>query len=334
MEMKREITRYMRSGAKVLLLGGMMLFVAGCVKRDMEIRPDEGYMEIALDWGGDSRPQEARYLLYSESGALIREVSGITDIFKGAFPVAAYRLVVHNTDARQVDWRGTEKYETAEVFAKATHYSEGHPLLEGVPCVLEPQVVFAAGRCEEGEKVEVRQLDTVRLTVRPRELTKQMKFRFIVNSTQPVQSLTGVLVGVAPGIFLADGSSDTSSPCAMEYTARRVDSGRAVHSVQGVETIYEARFNVFDLLADTQSPAGTNPLIIRLTLDDGSRSTGTFDLTPTLKELIAENGGQLPSEIPVEVAVLLRGVDLSATVAPWDDSGSGSGDPRPQAWEE
>ena len=51
MEMKRELTRYMRP-ARVVVLGAAVLSLAGCVKRELEIRPDEGYVEIALDWAG------------------------------------------------------------------------------------------------------------------------------------------------------------------------------------------------------------------------------------------------------------------------------------------
>lgn len=128
MEMKRERMRYMRPAA-VWLLGTAMLALAGCVKRDLEIRPDEGCVEIVLDWtkaGGSSR--SARLLFYNESGTLVKEVSGVTDCFKGTFPLGNYRLLVHNTDAVRVDWRGTERYESAEVFALPAQYgTDYHP---------------------------------------------------------------------------------------------------------------------------------------------------------------------------------------------------------------
>ena len=61
--------------AKIVALGTAILSLAGCVKRDLEMRPDEGYVEIALDWtktGMTSR--SARYLFYNEAGMLVRVV--------------------------------------------------------------------------------------------------------------------------------------------------------------------------------------------------------------------------------------------------------------------
>ena len=87
MEMKRYTKRYTRP-ASALLLGVAVLSLAGCVKRELEIRPDEGYVEIALDWTGTgTSPRSARYLFYNETGALVKEVSGVTDCFKGTLPV-------------------------------------------------------------------------------------------------------------------------------------------------------------------------------------------------------------------------------------------------------
>ena len=328
METKRDLTKYMRPAAGVLLLGTVALSLLGCVKRELEVRPDEGYVEIALDWGGDTRPQSARYLIYNEDGSLVKEVSGVTDCFKGTLPTGNYRVVVHNTDAQQVDWRGTERYETAEVYARETNYSEGHHPAAGVPCVLEPQVVFGTGRCNEDDGFEVIQLDTVRLSVTPAELTKTVKLHFTVESSQAVSSLSGILSGVAQGVFLADGRCNASSPCAVEYRAEAAAGGTTFRAAGAA---YEAQVGIFDLVTTAQSPAGTNTLHVRLSLDDGSQISGTFDITGTLKQLIAGSGGSLPDDIPVSVTLHVQGTDLEATVEPWDESGTGSGDPRPQA---
>ena len=325
MEMKRYTKRYMRP-ANMLLLGVAALSLAGCVKRELEVRPDEGYVEIALDWAGaGTSSRSARYLFYNESGALVHEVSGLTDGFKGTLPVGTYRVVVHNTDAAQVDWRGCEQYESAEVFAKTTDYSTGHHPTEGVPCILEPRDVFATGGCNESETVEVRQMDTTLLSVTPVELTKRVAVRFAVevNGGESVQSLRGVLGGVSHGYFPGKRCHNASSSCAMEFMA--------VPGTKAASDTYTARVNVFGLLATSQSPAGTNTVHVTLSLEDGSQSTGTFDLTPTLQQLIAANGGVLPDEIPLSVTLRVQEAGLSATVEPWIEGGTGSGDPRPQA---
>lgn len=325
MEMKRYTKRYM-CPARVVVLGAAMLSLAGCVKRELEIRPDEGYVEIALDWAGaGTSSRSARYLFYNEAGALVKEVSGVTDCFKGTLPTGVYRLIVHNTDAGQVDWRGCEKYESAEVFAKTTDYSTDHHPAEGVPCIQEPRDVFATGGCNESETVEVLQLDTTRLSVTPAELTKQVAIRFTVDAAggQSVRALHGVLGGIAHGYFPGKRCHNTSSSCAVEFTA--------APGTKAASDAYTARVNVFGLLTTAQSPAGTNTVHVALALDDGSQVTGTFDLTPTLQQILASGGGAFPVEIPLEITLRVQEAGLSATVQPWDESGTGSGEPRPQA---
>lgn len=335
MEMKRYTKRYMRL-AKVLVLGAAMLSLAGCVKRELEIRPDEGYVEIALDWSAsDVASRSARYLFYDEAGALVKEESGVTDCFKGILPTGTYRVVVHNTDAEGVDFRGTDKHETAEVFAKTTDYSEGHHPAEGVPCILEPRDVFAAGGCNESATVEVRQLDTTLLSVTPAKLTKRVKMLFRVNSSEEIRSLSGVLEGVAPGVFLHSGSCNRSSACAVEFTAvPGAETASAMKAAAGTKasgTGYTAALHVFELSTTAQSPEGTNRLNMRLSLANGAQATGSFDITSALKQIIAGNGGVLPEEIAVEVTLQVQAAGLDATVEPWDESGTGSGSPRPQA---
>lgn len=324
MEMKRYTKRYMRP-ARVVVLGAAMLSLAGCVKRELEIRPDEGYVEIALDWSKAQSSRSARYLFYNEAGALVKEVSGVNECFKGVLPTGTYRLIVHNTDAGQVDWQGCEKYESAEVFAKETNYSEGHHPGEGVPCIQEPREVFATGGCNESETVEVRRMDTTRLSVTPVVLTKQVAMRFTVevNGDASVQSLHGVLGGVSHGFFPGKGCHNASSSCAVEFMA--------VPETKAASDAYTARVNVFGLLTTAQSPAGTNTVHVTLDLDDGSQMTGTFDLTPTLQRILASGGGAFPVEIPLEITLRVQEAGLSATVQPWDESGTGSGELRPQA---
>lgn len=326
MEMRKYIKKSCARPAAALLLGAAVLSLSGCVKRELEVRPDEGYVEIALDWAGaGTSPRSARYLFYNESGALVKEVSGVTDCFKGTLPVGDYRVVVHNTDAAQVDWRGCEKYESAEVFAKETNYGGDHHPGEGVPCIQEPREVFAAGGCNESERVEVRQMDTTRLSVTPVELTKRVALHFTaeVNGAASVLALHGVLSGIAHGYFPGKRCHNASSSCAVEFMA--------VPGTKAASSAYTTEVNVFGLLTTAQSPAGTNTVHVTLDLDDGSQIKGVFDITPALQRILASGGGAFPVEIPLEVTLRVQEAGLSATVEPWIEGGEGSGEPRPQA---
>ena len=170
--------------------------------------------------------------------------------------------------------------------------------------------------------MEVLLLDTTRLSVTPVVLTKQVAIRFTVeaNGGQSVRALHGVLGGVSHGYFPGKGCHNASSSCAVEFTA--------APGTKAASDAYTARVNVFGLLTTAQSPAGTNTVHVALDLDDGSQMTGTFDITPALQRMLASGGGAFPVEIPLEITLRMQGqgVGLSATVQPWDLSGTGSGD--------
>ena len=97
------------------------------------------------------------------------------------------------------------------------------------------------------------------------------------------------------------------------------------------EAAYAAQVNVFGLLTTAQSPAGTNNVHVALDLTDGTQMTGTFDITSTIRQILASEGGTLPWEIPLDITFYVRATGLNATVEPWDESGEGTGEPRPQA---
>lgn len=289
---------------------------AGCVRRDLEPWPTEGSVEIVLDWDGDERPQTARFLFYDESGDLVREETGLTDGFRGTLPVGKYLLVVHNTDAGQVEYRGTEKYETAEVYAKHIDYGKGQHPAEGVPCILEPQMAFGAGACNEFDRIEVFPGRTTPATITPGLLVKQVEFRFSVKSDAEVRSLRGVLGGVAPGVFLADGRHNTATSCSLEFTASpasRATSGD-----------YTARVGIFNLLTTAQSPDGTNIVHVVITLADGQELPADVDLTPTLREIYTGQGNILPAEIPLDITFTVTELGLSSTVGEWTPGSGGS----------
>ena len=149
-----------------------------------------------------------------------------------------------------------------------------------------------------------------------------------------MQSLTGVLEGVAPGVFLSSGAHNAAHSCAVEFTASPAASSSAAMpsgSRASSPAVYTSETEVFNLLTTAQSPAGTNRLHVTLTLGDGTEATGTFDITDALQQLMADNGGERPGEISLSVTLHLQETTLNATVEPWDETGTGSGEPRPQA---
>lgn len=312
------------------------LLLTGCVKRDLEMRsqlppaPKKGYAEIALDWGdATAHPQTVRLLFYDEAGMLVQEAKGLTDGFRDSIAAGKYRIAVHNEDALNVNYRGMESYTTAEVFAQEMEYTPAPAIAWNcasrnpvIPRILEPQSVFGTGRFTEFETLEITVGKPTRATVNPKLLTHEVEFHFVVMSDIAVQTFTGVLNGVAPGIYFSTGKHNAAPSCAIEFAA--------VPIAKTANKEYTALLNVFNLLTTAQSPDGTNTIDVALELVDGRKFQLQVDLTSTLKQIIADNGGEIPMEIPVEVTFYIVGLDLTATVTPWDQSGTGGGDPRPQ----
>lgn len=309
------------------------LLLTGCVKRELEMRPvqGDGEVELSLDWGAlPTPPASARCLFYNEQGQLVKEVPGATDVVREALPMGKYRLIVHNEDGRQIDFRGTDAYDLAEVFAlsltEARAATDSHLRTTHLPCILEPKAIYGAGTCREGEWLIVEPNKTTCATVSPTTLTRQVQFRFMVKGDIEVQTLTGMLNGVAPGIFLATGEINRSESCSLQFTAltRRSGQGKGDEADE-----FTVNLNVFNLLATTDSPAETTTINVTLTDTRGTRYDVSVDITPALQQIIGENGGTIPVEVPVEVLFEVVSIgNITSTVRPWDDSGTGGGKPN------
>lgn len=304
-------------------MGGVLLSAAGCVERDLEQRPGEGYVEIAVDWNGSDSNisnRDTRFLFYDTTGRLVKEQSGIRDRFEGVLPAGSYRLVVHNTDSENVEWRGCETFEQAEVYARQIAYTLADCPSEAV-CIAEPGQVYAANVCNESATVEVTDIGTTRLSVTPQSLTHNLTLRFSVSTYdgEQVASLAGAIDGVSPGYFPGKGCCETGVSCAQEFTAAATGEG------------YAAEIELFGFVTSADSAASTNRLYVSIALTDGEIFTSAFDMTAALKKILADNGGTLPRDIALDIELHVRQVGLGATVTPWDESGTGSGSPRPRA---
>lgn len=307
-------------GTGVLLALLFLVLLSGCVKRDLEYRtgtPDagEGGVEIALDWGGDERPREARYLFYrEEDGTLYRSFEGVTDGYKGTLPAGKYRLIVYNTDAVRVGYCGVENYHTAYVFA----LPEENGVKAASACIQEPEGVYAIGECEAGVTLDVREGETLISAVHPRCLTRRVRLHIELENMQ-MEHIEGYLNGVTPSVVLAT-SEYRPANCAVAFTT--------TPQIQGSE--FTAAVHVFDIRAAHQDTPGSNTLDLTLTDGSGESHDTTIDISEAVSEVIENNGGEIPVEIPVKIElILIDNGNLQATVTPWDEGGTGGGHPFP-----
>lgn len=312
-----------RGTGALLMVSLSLVLLSGCVKRDLEYRPgtpggeNTGMIDIALDWNGDKRPQEARYLIYrEEDGTLYRSFEGITDGYKGELPEGKYHLIVHNTDAQQVGYCGMENYRTAYVFALPETTVKA---AQGSSYIKEPDAVYGIGRCEIGEVFEVRKGETLVSTVHPKCLTHRVELLFELKNME-MRAMKGYLEGVTPSVVLSSGEYHPAN-CAVAFST--------TVETQGVQ--FAGAVNIFDIRAAHEDAPGSNTLDLTMTDLQGTDRPVQIDITRTVNDIVKDNGGKIPSEISVKIElVLIDNGNLQATVTPWDDGGTGGGHPFPE----
>lgn len=325
--MERTIIQYIRASLPLLTATALL---SGCVKRELEMRPappQEGTVEIAFTWPeGQERPVGAHLRFYTEDGVLYREHSDLTDGYTGTLPAGSYLLILHNTDAEQVDYAAMERHSTAEVYALAS--SGLKPTAPG-ESLREPHKVYGIGRHDQGENFTVTAGQTLQMTVAAERLTREVQFYFKVSGLNAVQAIGGTLRGVSPSVSLCTGECRPVSfvqpfdgtPYVPQNTQVRTKAGSELHH-------FSTMLEVFDLLTRKESPAGTNTIYVEVTSGEGTLYPLRIDITQTLQELIENNQGTLPIEIALEVELQINPVtaEISAKVTPWDQSGTGGGE--------
>lgn len=319
------------------LLGTVTLaaLLTGCVKRELEMRPvdpEEGTVDVSVGWPAGIDCRAARLLIYDDSGALngSEEFSAGENRFTFRLAAGSYRLILHNTDAQNVDYAATENHVTAEVYA--LNASGQKPASSG-ELLAEPRKVYGIGSHDRGDRFSVTAGETQQLNVSPVRLTRDVLFYFEVSGLDAVQAIEGTLRGVAPSVLLSTRECRQVSfglPFVGEsYTPLQVQSPVRPATKAANEALrFRSTLELFDLLTRKESPAGTNVIETKVTDGDGKPYFVQVDITATLQQLIENNGGTLPVEVPLTVKIEVDPVtaEVRATVTPWDESGSGGGD--------
>lgn len=320
------IRRYIGKSAAVTLAAFLSFMTTGCVKRDLEEMPGEGYVSVKVDWAGSGSPSAdhtVKLLFYDADGKLFRTVDNVSTNYEGSFPTGEYSIVCYNEDMKNSDWRNHDSFSTAETFAVPKEFEFDHRPSQ-FRCVAAPSEVYVANVFQESEKMQVNDIENVSVTVTPVDRLHHLRLRFHVSvaGEEEIESLGGVLGGVSGSWLVSTGSNDTSLPLAHEFRAS------VATKAGGSAYEWEAPLYIFGLIAPGSSE-WSHPLYLTLQIKDGAKLTAAFDLTPTVRDIFAREGA-LPGNIPVEVKVHVSKTGLSANVIPWDESGAGNGSPRPQ----
>ncbi|MDE6374535.1 MAG: DUF5119 domain-containing protein [Alistipes sp.] len=315
--MKRIFT-YVLSGALLFALAAEV----GCTKQSLDNRKNEGFVEVALTWSGET-PSGARIHFYPVSDAESAVPDGVDESvpeyrvvdcsasgWSGKLPVGTYRVIAYNTDAGNVDIRNEQDYEQAEIYvlpesAAATASRAGE-------CIAQPGNLMLTSKLEEGQLV-VPFNDHVKVTAKPEPRVKSVELSFKVEGD--VELVSGMLTGVSQALSCSDFKCHPD-PCSVNFSVQP-------YSGEG-DFNYEAKISVLDLVAPKAS--ATHTVVLNL-VANGTPYQISVDVTDLVNQFLQENGGNIPVEIPVPIPVRLEmiGNIPSVEVLPWDNTGSGSG---------
>ena len=312
------------------------LVYTGCVRRDLEDYPGEGYVTLNVDWAGSgasSANHTTRLLFYGEDGKLFREVENVGYLYQAIFPKGEYRVVAYNEDMENTDWRNSDYLSTFETYAKEREYEFNHHPT-GLKCIEIPSEVYIANSFHYNDKLVVTDISNPELTLTPTDRLHHLTIRFHVSvpGGETVESLGGAIGGVSGSWFPETATQEKVFHFAHEFHAVQVtpvESEGEEDATRAATADWEANVNMFGLQT-TEESEWVHPLYMSLQVKDGPLLTAAYDLTPTVYSILNEQGGELPNKFAIDVEINVAGTGFTANVIPWDDSGTGGGSPRPQ----
>lgn len=305
--MKGKLTYMLTCGLCLGLLAGV-----SCVKQGLDLREEEGYVRIDLKWENDVVPEGSEFYFYTDAGEFVQSCKCSAKGFRGTLPMGAYKIIVWNTDARNVELYNMNRHATAEVRVVADAAAAG----KAAGCIAQPDNLLFAAAFDEAEVMTVPYRDSVIMSASPRGRIKTVELVFKLDNAAAVKLLGGSLSGVSSGLQCSTASC-THNPQSVNFTVTSDPYGKYN---------YVANISVLDLVMPESGVSGSHILTLTLMID-GVEHTMSIDLSSTIEDLLeGEWNGVIPLEIPLEVDLKSVDGNLSAEVSPWDTTGSGSGE--------
>lgn len=238
--------------------------------------------------------------------------------FEGMLPVGTYRVIATNTTAANVSFSGMQNHETATVTATRMETRSGTlPHRMETHGGTSPHYLAQPGSVYSTvlQDLIVSSTDTVHYDPAPALLTRTLNLVFTLMDGLEinVESLTGVLYGVCPSIYLyshdpLQGDIDAASQ-AISFTTETI--GRQS----------TASLQLFGLYNPDYGQTYTNVLELALTTSDGHEHSFEVDLTTTLSDIIAEYGYELPIKLSLPIEVRQTEIGITGNVIGWIEGG-------------
>lgn len=281
-------------------------FGVSCTRETLDYRKQEGYVHLTLTWEEGFEPSGSRFYFFPKSGAAVLSYDCPAEGFHGVLPTGSYYLLVLNNDFSNLGVRNTEDLEHSELYVLPEASGRAQRFIR------QADEIAYATELNESALLEVPYRDTVRVTASPQSCVKHVRLRFEVLPPTHFTHCSGALSGVSPSVHFASAESAVESA--------------AVHfeAVSGeTADLFLADITVLDLVHpdDTQ---GTHLLEAVFTDAAGGEYPLHVDLTESVLESFTQQG-ELPEEIVLTIRIAQIDGELTATVQPWDQGGTGGG---------
>lgn len=287
--MKNKINIYIVSS---VVLMAMLLF--GCTRRDLEMRPDNGYLKINLHWKQSSVPGVTTYYFYNSRGEEAIVAEGTSSGFEGRLPADTYHVVISNREMSGASYQVNGSHENDIVLAGEVTHRAAPGYIGSV------EKVFGTGL---KDIVVPRSEIPVVVDAYPKSYTRYITFILQSDALDNVSALSVEVNGIIYSVKAFSGESSTTETSVIRSDASRKDG----------EKDFSTTVSVFGFI-------GKNNVTADVTFSGGETVT-------TLPTDVSEDLAALPEEGGTVIVPLKfpngGEFNLSLVVRPWGLGGSG-----------
>ncbi|MBP1593190.1 MAG: hypothetical protein H6Q12_208 [Bacteroidetes bacterium] len=262
---------------KLIFLGAMIIYSflsASCVRRDLEVPPTEGQVDISFNWKnlfpGETIPAGMKLCFFRSDGVtVVKECTGTG--FSGSLPIGIYKVLAYNTDATGVAYRNTDSYSEAQVYAPS--------LTKGYNYISQPLHVYGIGL----DLLTVSYNQDAVSEMTPVSLIKKATFQLTVTGDKSaVASCNTMLTGIVQAVNISTGQLQN-------------DTGVVSFIPVSTSTGFESSVSFFGKV-----DSAPNQLETTVNFTSGGSQTIIVDVTSKFTEI---NTIVVPIEVKVNIEV-------------------------------
>lgn len=287
----------MKSKINIYIVSSVVLIamlLSGCTRRDLEMRPDNGYLKINLHWQQQSVPGVTTYYFYNSRGEEAIVAEGTSSGFEGRLPADTYHVVISNREMSGASYLVNGSHENDIVLAGEVTHRAAPGYIGSV------EKVFGTGL---EDIVVPRSEIPVVVDAYPKSYTRYITFILQADALDNVSALSVEVNGIIYSVKAFSGEAST-----METSVIRSDASR-----NAGEKDFSTTVSVFGYI-------GKNEVTADVTFSGGDTvTTLPSDVTDDLAALPAEGGTVIvPLKLP-------NGGEFNLTmeVRPWRQGGNG-----------